>query len=96
MMERVESTDEPNRAHMRYEARRALRQVVEAATRQGSLEHLVRYPDVLVAFVILEHPVVHEAFASEMVTFQELRLWLDVLLERAAGRGGRGAYGTVC
>ena len=85
-----------NRAHVRYVVRRSLRQVVEAATRQGSLEHLVRFPDVFVAFIILEHPVIHEAFASEMVTFQELRLWLGVLLEREAGRGGMSAYGTVC
>ena len=92
-MEQVESVDEPNRAHLRYAARRALRQVVEAARRQGNFEHVVRYPDVFVAFVILEHPSMHEAFALEMVTFQELRLWLGVLLERAAGRG---AYGTVC
>ncbi len=74
--------EEQNRAHVRYEVRRSLRQVVEAAKQQGSLENLVRYPDVFVAFVILEHATINEAFALEVVTFQELRMWLGVLLSR--------------
>lgn len=79
---------EDDRVAVRVEVRRFLREVIQEAQRQGCLEDVRRFPDVLVTFV-LQSDGVAEAVVSGMVTIQDICVWLGVLLD------GREKHGTA-
>lgn len=73
-------SDEDDRVAVRFHVRRALRLLVEEAKRQDCLEDVRHFPDVFVALVVLVSPTIGEAVALGMVTVQEVRVWLGMLL----------------
>ena len=75
------SSLERDRASVRYEVRHSLRLLIEEAKRQGCFEDVRRFPDVFVLFVLAVDPVIQGAFQAEVVTLQDIRIWLGVLLE---------------
>ncbi|HEY6541772.1 MAG TPA: hypothetical protein VIZ18_12575 [Ktedonobacteraceae bacterium] len=79
---------EDDRVSRRFEVRRSLKMLVQEAQRQECIEQVRRFPDVFVLFALLD-PVIGEAVEQEMVTLQDIRLWLAVLLD------GREKHGTV-
>ena len=79
-------TAEDDRVSLRFEVRRSLRMLVQEAQRQGCMEQVRRFPEVFVLFALLD-PVIGEAVEQEVVTLQDIRLWLDVLLEGREGHG---------
>ena len=71
--------DEGNTARVRAEVRHTLRLLVAEAKRQGCLEQARRFPGVLAAFALLD-PVIGDAVGQEVVTLDDLVVWLAVLL----------------
>ena len=77
--------DERDRALVRYEVRRSLRSLLQEAKRQDCFEDVRCFPDLFLLFVLEVDPVIQGAFLTGLVTLQDLRLWLGVLLD---GRDG--------
>ena len=74
--------DDRETAKERVEVRRMLRLLVEEAKRQGCLEEACRFPGVFAAFALLD-PVIAEAVGREIVTLDDVVVWLAVLLSHA-------------
>ena len=72
---------EHDRASVRYEVRRSLRLLVQEAKRQDCFEDVRRFPDLFALFVLKADPVIREAFQAGLVTLQDIRTWLGVLLD---------------
>jgi len=74
--------DAGENAQVRVEVRRLLRLLVQEAKRQGCLEEARRFPGVFAAFALLD-PVIANAVGQEVVTLDDLVVWLAVLLSQA-------------
>ena len=72
---------ERDRASIRYEVRHSLRLLIQEAKLQGCFEDVRRFPDVFVLFAVEVDPVIQCAFQAGLVTLQDIRLWLGVLLD---------------
>jgi len=75
------SLPERDRASVRYEVRRSLRLLIEEAKRQDCFEVVRCFPDVFVLFVLEVDPVIRDAFQAGLVTIEDIRIWLGVLLD---------------
>ncbi len=72
---------ERDRASVRYEVRRSMRLLVQEAKRQGCFEDVRCFPDLFLLFVLEVDPIMQGAFQAGLVTLQDMRVWLDVLLD---------------